>query len=810
MKYLKVVLLIIIMVIIPEIEALSEGTWTTYFGSGGIRKLSVHNEYLWCVTENGGLFRLNTRDMSYKRFTTMDGLTTNYAESIAFTSDNGVWCTTTYGSHYGGGVSYYDGTEWTTYTFSDGFGNIRVREVAVGSDGMVWCITHTGISRYDGNTWTSYTKADGLANEHIESLTIGINGEVWCTTWEGISWYNGHEWITFFEYDEQNHIYVSKIVIDNNGITWCATNNGLWYFDGVTWKTFTIADGLGSNTIKDIVIAPNGNIWCLTAKSVSLYVNDKWTTFGEDEMLVGNNVHELVIGSDGRVWCGSYADLGSSSYYYNPVLSYYDGKTWTSYKASAVMMDYQKFDMWAAPDGSVWFGKYKKSISRYNGETVQTFDEYNGHPSKSFTSLAFEPDGTAWIGANDLYRFKEGTLQPIIPSDGPKSSYSVSLVIDGDGAVWVGTSQGVSRTLKGKTWTHFSFTSNLFEYIIAYSLATAPDGSVVCGIRSSLPDDTTTFWRYNSMEWSKINTFGRFKNSRQVNSCAIGPDGALWIGTPEGLECFKNETWTLFTEADGLADNAIGPTAIEENGVVWAGTGESGVSKFDGVSWVTFTEADGLANNEITSIAVGLENTIWVGTHGGVSCYDGNTWTSFTKDDGLPGNVVNTVAIGPNGDVWIGIYDYVVRYNNIEWETFSVDDGLFSGYIQAISVSSDGYVWVGTRCGVSCFDDITQTFVKSTTYMPSSINILKNSPNPFNTSTTISFTLPATGFTQLVIYNITGQKVRQLVAETMTAGIHNIMWDGRDDSGNAVSSGVYMSQLSNGELVANGMMVLMK
>jgi len=36
------------------------------------------------------------------------------------------------------------------------------------------------------------------------------------------------------------------------------------------------------------------------------------------------------------------------------------------------------------------------------------------------------------------------------------------------------------------------------------------------------------------------------------------------------------------------------------------------------------------------------------------------------------------------------------------------------------------------------------------------------------------------------------------------------MWDGRDDSGNAVSSGVYMSQLSNGELVANGMMVLMK
>jgi len=83
-------------------------------------------------------------------------------------------------------------------------------------------------------------------------------------------------------------------------------------------------------------------------------------------------------------------------------------------------------------------------------------------------------------------------------------------------------------------------------------------------------------------------------------------------------------------------------------------------------------------------------------------------------------------------------------------------------------------------------------------------------PNPFNTSTTISFILPASGFTQLVIYNITGQKVRELVAETMTAGIHNFMWDGRDDGGNLLSSGVYISRLSTGKLVTHKRMLLMK
>jgi len=83
-------------------------------------------------------------------------------------------------------------------------------------------------------------------------------------------------------------------------------------------------------------------------------------------------------------------------------------------------------------------------------------------------------------------------------------------------------------------------------------------------------------------------------------------------------------------------------------------------------------------------------------------------------------------------------------------------------------------------------------------------------PNPFNTSTTISFSLPVSGFTQLVIYNIAGQKIRELVSETMTAGIYNVTWDGKDDSGNTVSSGIYFSRLSSGKLVDYNRMLLMK
>jgi len=171
-----------------------------------------------------------------------------------------------------------------------------------------------------------------------------------------------------------------------------------------------------------------------------------------------------------------------------------------------------------------------------------------------------------------------------------------------------------------------------------------------------------------------------------------------------------------------------------------------------------------------------------------------------------------TYSLGEWNDFWLIKTD---QKGNTEWDkilggplddkAYSVQQTIDGGYILAGYTQSFGAgnsdVWLIKLKGDG---------VRVEENQPKAYSLLQNSPNPFNASTTISFTLPASSFTQLIIYNITGQKVRQLVAETMTAGIHNVMWDGMDDSGNAVSSGVYISQLSNGKLVANGRMVLMK
>jgi hypothetical protein len=70
------------------------------------------------------------------------------------------------------------------------------------------------------------------------------------------------------------------------------------------------------------------------------------------------------------------------------------------------------------------------------------------------------------------------------------------------------------------------------------------------------------------------------------------------------------------------------------------------------------------------------------------------------------------------------------------------------------------------------------------------LKVEQNYPNPFNPATTISFSLPVTSNVSLKIYNLLGREVRTLVDQVMTAGGHSIPWDGKDNSGKLVASGI--------------------
>ncbi|GAB4181621.1 MAG: hypothetical protein Kow00108_18350 [Calditrichia bacterium] len=86
----------------------------------------------------------------------------------------------------------------------------------------------------------------------------------------------------------------------------------------------------------------------------------------------------------------------------------------------------------------------------------------------------------------------------------------------------------------------------------------------------------------------------------------------------------------------------------------------------------------------------------------------------------------------------------------------------------------------------------------------------QNYPNPFNPTTTIDFTIPRSVQVELFVFDVTGRKIKTLVNEHMNAGPHSVVWDGTNNHGETVASGIYFYQIKAGNYVKVRRMVFMK
>jgi hypothetical protein len=94
--------------------------------------------------------------------------------------------------------------------------------------------------------------------------------------------------------------------------------------------------------------------------------------------------------------------------------------------------------------------------------------------------------------------------------------------------------------------------------------------------------------------------------------------------------------------------------------------------------------------------------------------------------------------------------------------------------------------------------------------LPSKFELKMNYPNPFNPSTTIPIELPEESFVEVAIYNILGEKITVLSKGVKSSGYHNIHWNGKNQFGKPVSSGIYFVSVHLGQKIYHQKMMLLK
>ncbi|NOZ61071.1 MAG: T9SS type A sorting domain-containing protein [Calditrichaeota bacterium] len=94
--------------------------------------------------------------------------------------------------------------------------------------------------------------------------------------------------------------------------------------------------------------------------------------------------------------------------------------------------------------------------------------------------------------------------------------------------------------------------------------------------------------------------------------------------------------------------------------------------------------------------------------------------------------------------------------------------------------------------------------------VPQKYSLSQNYPNPFNMATDIRYSIPEAAHVTLVIYNARGQRIKTLVSEQQNAGYYAVRWNGKDEQGNNLPSGVYVFQMKTEKFAAAQKLVLIK
>ena len=150
-----------------------------------------------------------------------------------------------------------------------------------------------------------------------------------------------------------------------------------------------------------------------------------------------------------------------------------------------------------------------------------------------------------------------------------------------------------------------------------------------------------------------------------------------------------------------------------------------------------------------------------------------------------------------------------IQYQGVETFEFSISTaGLSDGNYSASVVVEDIYQSLSDTLEVNLTVD--GALGTDTDVIPDEFVLHQNYPNPFNPSTDIKFSLPSTEKVHLVVYDLLGNVVREMVNEDLNAGMYTYKWLGENQNGSKVSAGMYFYQIQAGSFIQTRKMILLK
>ena len=592
-----------------------------------------------------------------------DGLPSQSIQALARDVDGNLWIGTDKG------LLTLRGNQWRPINQHD------IRELTIGSDGLVWMITDDEILRWDGATETAvpappagqifdflatnngfwiattdglflyrddqyiaqYTTADGLGSNRVTSLMMAQDGTLWAGnsteliedshptygtyTYQNnyLSHFDGHMWQSILLAPSQgvHHPIVTDLAMTEDGILWAATVNGISRWQNGEWQTFDTKTGLPSMTILQTAVTQD-TIWAVTPAGLVQYdaAQDRWQTIPKlDNLWELDSSIQLTTDANGRLWAGNEQTIAK-----------YEADQWQIITATPPVSQASIRALTTDENGRLWVATSSNDpqtvavdryhLGVYDGQRWQwMLIDWQNHTPSAIHHLTFAPDGRLWFGTNNgIFRGSivgESLSSLELLPHELREPQLIQFLQDG------------TALISGR----YQNSINLLN----------PDNTLQ-RIDIPIPDVSHV---YNAIEAN---------------------DGAIWVGTDQGVARYvPNQAWDTFHFSDSTSDHSITTMREDPDGAIWAGTFSGQLYRIEN-DVITLADQDGFPNqsNPIGALIFDQDGILWKGVFGGAISrlifneQNGRSWQRFPANVNFTETAVNDFTVDNEGTAWLG------------------------------------------------------------------------------------------------------------------------------------------------------------
>lgn len=526
------------------------------------------------------------------------------------------------------------------YGVSSGLPEQTVQAFAQTSDHYLWVGTTGGLARFDGTHFTVFDRENTPAfrENSVFCLLAARDGSLWIgTEGSGLLHYHKGIFTAYRQAEGLTDLFVRALAQDASGVIWVGTNNGI----------FRISS---ANTRLERVDA-NGHIPALA-------------------------VNAICAGTHGELWFGgsrlARMQAGALRFYKLP-----GDATRNRVKALA-----------ETGAGVIWVGTVSGLYRMLPGE-----NHFTAVPGIHGTTrgLRRTSDGLFWVSilgrGTIAYRLDERSRlssPAFVPSDTVLTVFE-----DSEQDVWLGTETGMLRL------------SRTPLNVVRLEHASESDfGTIYQDREGRLWAAGTRLYRLHDGVPALYHS--PLPDGVRVRQVFEDRDSSMWFGTDgSGIFHVVGNTVRQYTTRDGLVNNFIRAILQADDGALWIGTDE-GISRFDGGRFLNYEMKNGLAYQSIRAMLLDRNGDLWIGTELGLSHFHHGVFLRDSIVQALRQEKIWALHQDKDGGLWIGTRNNgLFRFRGGSITHYRVADGLASPGIYDIQEDSSGRFWMSGPNGIS-------------------------------------------------------------------------------------------------------------